>query len=102
MLIITRNSLHEVFQSGERTEASFTTGRTKIPDEVFSSAERATASWPKYNFTIRAKENYPLEFVGSTIETRSPVFKNRSCQVDHFDRRFKVLMYSFSHLLQIA
>ena len=43
-------------KSGEgRTGASFTTGRTRFPDEVLTSAERATASLPKLSLTTRAR-----------------------------------------------
>ena len=39
----------------ERTGASFTTGRTRFPDVVLTSAERATASLPKLSLTTRAR-----------------------------------------------
>ena len=55
MLPLRRYNLHEVFQSGERTGASFSNGRTKIPDEVFKSAQRATTPLPKCNFKIHAR-----------------------------------------------
>ena len=42
--------------SGEgRTGAIFTTGRTRFPDVVLISAERATASLPKLSLTTRAR-----------------------------------------------
>ena len=44
------------FESGEgRTGASFTTGRTKFPDVVLTSAERATASLPKWSLMTSAR-----------------------------------------------
>ena len=43
-------------KSGEgRTGASFTTGRTRFPDVVLTSADRATASLPKWSLMTRAR-----------------------------------------------
>ena len=44
-----------VFQSREKTGASFANGRRKIPDDVSKSDELATASLPKCNFTKQAR-----------------------------------------------
>ena len=40
---------------GGRAGASFTTGRTRFPDVVLTSSERATASLPKLSLTTRAR-----------------------------------------------
>ena len=47
--------ISKIAMGGERTGASFTTGRPRIPDLVLTSAERATASLPKWSLTTRSR-----------------------------------------------
>ena len=55
-LIINVTGYDKSGKSGRgRTRASFTTGRTRFPDVVSTSAERATASLPKLSLTTRAR-----------------------------------------------
>ena len=80
----------------------FTIGRFKIAAIVFYWANPAMASVLKYNLTTRANEWRPLGLLGSTTQTRSPVFRSRTDGEDHLDCRFKVGTYSFNYRLQVV
>ena len=86
----------------ERTGASLTTGRTRLPVDVLTWADLATASVPKFNFRTRASGKCPLGAVGSTIQTRSPVLRSLLDDLHHFERWFRFGTYFLSQLFQIA